>query len=659
MEYRILGPLEVVEDGLQVALGTLKERLVLGVLLLHANEFVSRERLIDDLWGEAPPPTARKAVNVYVSKLRKALSLAGADPISTASGGYRLIVEPEMLDASRMHGLVAEARDCVAEGALETAAQRFQEALSLWRGPTLAGLQLESRGRDEVAQLDELRLAALMDRIDCDLALGRHEQALGELGVLVREHPLRERLRAQQMLALYRADRQADALEAYAEARRTLVDDLGIEPSEGLQRLQQAILRHDPSLETPEGTAAVNGLVPTNTAQPPTPSTDAEAREDRTRMRFRPRRWQLALAAVAILSGSAAAAALLSSSAGATPHVVPNSLVRIDPRSGKIVSVTEVGAEPQQIAVTPKGIWTSNLTENAVSRYDLLTHKVQTLGTPPEPFAVVADAGNAWVSSLRSSSVITRFAAFGTGTSAGWGPLDPASTSKIHLPPPGAVSLALGSGYLWAVAGPKTTPGTDDRVWLIDPASNEVVRLLRLGRQTTSIAFGGGAAWIGAFASERKIASTSPPWEGASWLFSVNFGATGPQKQQYRLETGDTSGPSAVAVGDGKVWVLTCGTCNIGVDNQKLLEFDPATRRVVKRIPLGSRNPNALAVGAGSVWFVNQVDASVTQLDPRTLRIVRTIPVGKPESAAICGIAASRDALWVAVGARYCEDTGG
>ncbi len=659
MEYRILGPLEVVEDGLQVALGTLKERLVLGVLLLHANEFVSRERLIDDLWGEAPPPTARKAVNVYVSKLRKALSLAGADPISTASGGYRLIVEPEMLDASRMHGLVAEARDCVTEGALETAAQRFQEALSLWRGPTLAGLQLESRGRDEVAQLDELRLAALMDRIDCDLALGRHEQALGELGVLVREHPLRERLRAQQMLALYRADRQADALEAYAEARRTLVDDLGIEPSEGLQRLQQAILRHDPSLETPEGTAAVNGLVPTNTAQPPTPSTDAEAREDRTRMRFRPRRWQLALAAVAILSGSAAAAALLSSSAGATPHVVPNSLVRLDPRSGKIVSVTEVGAEPQQIAVTPKGIWTSNLTENAVSRYDLLTHKVQTLGTPPEPFAVVADAGNAWVSSLRSSSVITRFAAFGTGTSAGWGPLDPASTSKIHLPPPGAVSLALGSGYLWAVAGPKTTPGTDDRVWLIDPASNEVVRLLRLGRQTTSIAFGGGAAWIGAFASERKIASTSPPWEGASWLFSVNFGATGPQKQQYRLETGDTSGPSAVAVGDGKVWVLTCGTCNIGVDNQKLLEFDPATRRVVKRIPLGSRNPNALAVGAGSVWFVNQVDASVTQLDPRTLRIVRTIPVGKPESAAICGIAASRDALWVAVGARYCEDTGG
>ena len=196
VEFRILGPLEVVKEGNPVALGTLKERLVLGVLLLHANEFVSRERLIDDLWGEAPPPTAHKAVNVYLSKLRKALSAAGADPITTASGGYRLHVDSEGLDVSRMQVLVASARELVANGELESAAERFQEALSLWRGPTLAGLQLESRGRDEVVQLDELRLAALMDRIDCDLALGRHEEAVGELGVLVGEHPLRERLRA-------------------------------------------------------------------------------------------------------------------------------------------------------------------------------------------------------------------------------------------------------------------------------------------------------------------------------------------------------------------------------------------------------------------------------------------------------------------------------
>jgi DNA-binding SARP family transcriptional activator/streptogramin lyase len=644
VEYRILGPLEVVDEGEPVSLGRLKERLVLAVLLLHPNEFVSRARLIDELWGVSPPPTARKAVNVYVSQLRKVLTRNGGDPIATADGGYRFRIESGELDSTRMEHLLAIARERVAAGELEAAAELRREALALWRGPTLAGLLLESHGRDEVAQLDELRLAAQMDRIDCDLGLGRHAQVLGELQVLVGEHPLRERLRAQQMLALYRADRQADALEAYAEARRMLVDDLGIEPSEALQRLQQAILCHDQSLATPEGTAAVNGLVPTKTA--PTPGTDAEAPESRARAQFRARRWQFALAAVVILSGSVAAAAILSRSAGASPHVVPESLVRIDPRSGKIVSVTQVGAEPERIAVTPRAIWTDNLGESTVSRYDLRTHLVQSTGSPPAPFNVVADAKgmNIWVSSLDNSSIITRL----TFGEAGWGRLEPSHKTPIPLEPPGAVSLALGSGYLWAVAGPKTTPGEDDRVWLLDPATNRVVRLLRLGRETTSIAFGDGAAWIGAFAPET----------GASWLFSVKTGAVGLRKQSYRLESGDTAGPAAVAVGYDNVWVLTCGTCNIGARNQNLLEFDPKNGRVVRRIPLGSRNPNALAVGGGSVWVVSQVDASVMQFDPKTGRI-RTIPVGNPRTASICGIAATRDAVWVAVGDRYCEDTVG
>src|SRR5215472_1091825 len=129
MEFRILGPLEVVEDGNPVALGTLKERLVLGVLLLHANEFVSRERLIDDLWGEAPPATARQAINVYVSKLRKTLGRLDVDPIATADGGYRLRVERRRLDAGRMENLVASARELVAKGELEDAANEFQEAI--------------------------------------------------------------------------------------------------------------------------------------------------------------------------------------------------------------------------------------------------------------------------------------------------------------------------------------------------------------------------------------------------------------------------------------------------------------------------------------------------------------------------------------------------
>jgi DNA-binding NarL/FixJ family response regulator/DNA-binding SARP family transcriptional activator len=260
VEYRILGPLEVVDEGEPVALGRLKERLVLAVLLLHANELVARERLIDELWGESPPPTARKAVNGYVSQLRKALTRNGSDPITTVDGGYRIELDLGKLDAARLQQVLAAARVRLSAGELEAAAELLSEALALWRGPTLAGLLLESRGRDQVAQLDELRLTALMDRIDCDLALGRHEQVLGELQVLVGEHPLRERLRAQLMLAFYRADRQAEALEAYKQAREVLVEELGIEPSPALQRLQREILTQDPALELPTGIAAPTGL---------------------------------------------------------------------------------------------------------------------------------------------------------------------------------------------------------------------------------------------------------------------------------------------------------------------------------------------------------------------------------------------------------------
>jgi DNA-binding NarL/FixJ family response regulator/DNA-binding SARP family transcriptional activator len=251
VEYRILGPLEVVDDGTAVALGTIKERVVLAVLLLHANEVVSRDRLIDELWGESPPPTARKAVNVYISQLRKVLGRNGNDPIETAGGGYRLVVDPDELDTMKLKQLLGQAEERAAAGEPGGAADLYEQALALWRGRTLAGLELESVGRHEVERWQELRLTALMNRIDCELALGRHEQLIGELNLLVREHPLRERLRAQQILALYRADRQAEALEAYQQARDVVVEELGIEPSPALQRLQKEILLQDPALELP------------------------------------------------------------------------------------------------------------------------------------------------------------------------------------------------------------------------------------------------------------------------------------------------------------------------------------------------------------------------------------------------------------------------
>jgi DNA-binding SARP family transcriptional activator/DNA-binding beta-propeller fold protein YncE len=649
VEFRILGPLEVVEDGNPVALGTLKERLVLGVLLLHVNEFVSRERLIDDLWGEAPPPTARKAVNVYISKLRQALTRDGHDPIATASGGYRLQVEGDAVDASRAQLLTASAREHVSRGELEVAAACFREALSLWRGPTLAGLQLESRGRDEVAQLDELRLAALMERIDCDLALGRDEQVLGEVNLLVREHPLRERLRAQQMLALYRAGRQADALDAYSEARRALVDDLGIEPSEPLQRLQQAILRHDPSLETPEGTAAVNGLAPSAAEATPI----AEPVDVSTR-RFRPRRWQLAVAVLVILAASATAAAMLSTSAAATPRVLPNSLVRLDPRTGKPTSVVRVGTYPGQIAITRTAIWTENEGSNDVSRYDLRTHKVDTRGlTPGQPNDIKLDReGNAWITNINANdqlapySVVTRIDAGAGGTSPG--PVYPSHTHPIRLPLPYAGLEALGAERLWVIVGPHGPVPGDNRLGVIDLRTDRV-SVLRLDESATSIAFAYGLVWIGTYGANR------PPYTDDNELEVFRPGDPKPTKIVL-LRHGANWGPTWIGAGDRAVWALNCSPGCGTVPVITLMKIDPETLQIVDRRDLSALNPGSITFGAGAIWTAN-FNNTISKLDPRTMKIVRTSPLGG-NTRQLCELAATRTAVWVSVGARHCGTVG-
>ena len=238
----MLGALEVVAEGRPVALEAAKPRALLAILLLHANEPVASDRLIEDLWAGRPPATAAKVLQTYVSQLRKAL---GNDVIVTRPGGYELRVEPGGLDLHRFERLVAEARGSDPPAA----AERLREALELWRGPPLAEFAYESWAQGEIDRLGELHLAALQDRIDADLALGRHDELVGELERLVAEHPLAERLRGQLMLALYRSGRQAEALDAYRAARATLVEQLGIEPGSALRGLERAILDQDPELD--------------------------------------------------------------------------------------------------------------------------------------------------------------------------------------------------------------------------------------------------------------------------------------------------------------------------------------------------------------------------------------------------------------------------
>jgi len=260
MEFRILGPFEVREEGEALPLGGAKQRALLAVLLLHANEAVSADRLIDALWGERAPETAAHTLQVYVSQVRKALRSAedGArDVLVTRPPGYLLRVQTNELDLEIFKEQVEQGRRAMAEGDPAEAARLLAAGLDQWRGPPLEEFAYETFAQATIAKLEELRLSAIEDKIEADLALGRHPDLVGELQMLVAEHPLRDRLRAQYMLALYRSGRQAEALEAYREARRMLTEELGIDPAPELQRLERAILAQDPALEWPGVPSAV------------------------------------------------------------------------------------------------------------------------------------------------------------------------------------------------------------------------------------------------------------------------------------------------------------------------------------------------------------------------------------------------------------------
>ena len=245
LEFLVLGPVQVLDEGRPLTLQSGRQTRLLAALLLSAGEIVSRDRLIDTLWGEQPPPTAAKALQVQIHTLRK---LLGRERIATDGPGYRLDVAPGELDLERFERLVARGRNELATGDAEAAATSLREALALWRGPALADVAYEPFAQGDIARLEELRLVALEARIEADLALVRHEEIIGELESLVSLHPGRERLHGQLMLALYRSGRQQDALAVYRRARRALRDELGLDPGPGLQELQQAILRQDSAL---------------------------------------------------------------------------------------------------------------------------------------------------------------------------------------------------------------------------------------------------------------------------------------------------------------------------------------------------------------------------------------------------------------------------
>ena len=276
MEFRILGPLEVRFGERVLPLCGARQRTVLALLLLRAGEVVSSDRLIDELWGERPPLSGIDALQMCVSRLRKMLP---EGTVVTEGRGYRLAVAGEQIDAGRFERLAGEGRAALAEGDPEPAGRLLREALGLWSGPALADFAYAPFAQGEIARLEELRMLAVEDCLEADLACGRSAELVGELEALVGAHPLRERLRDQLMRALYQSGRQAEALAAYQDARRALADELGIEPSPALRDLERAILAQDPALSAAPLGIAAPAAAPTRTEPEREPGLEPPARK--------------------------------------------------------------------------------------------------------------------------------------------------------------------------------------------------------------------------------------------------------------------------------------------------------------------------------------------------------------------------------------------
>src|SRR5688500_1954773 len=341
MEFRILGPVEVRDDGRVVRLGGGKQRAVLALLLLNANRVVASERMIELLWGEQPPATAATALHGHISSLRKAL---GPDVIATRPPGYVLETAIGELDLERFEQLWAEGRDALERGDPVRAAERLRAALGLWRGEALSDVGFEPFVQTEAARLEGLRLDALQDRIEADLTAGRGTELVGELERLVAAEPLRERLWAQLMLALYRSGRQAEALDAYRRARETLVSELAIEPGPELRDLESRILAHDPTL----------GRGP----RVPTPlRRSAKAR--------------LALVLTALAAIGVIVTALLLFGGGSGRTAVPaDSVAIIDLRRNAVVGAIPVLQDPGPVAAGAGLGWAVHPESQAVSRIE-------------------------------------------------------------------------------------------------------------------------------------------------------------------------------------------------------------------------------------------------------------------------------------------------
>ena len=560
MEFRVLGPIDVRRDGRSLALGGPKQRALLAFLLLQANEPVSRDRLINALWGAQASTGAGQSLDSYVSRLRK---LLGPDRLVRQPAGYVLRVEPGELDLARFEDLAAR--------------RRLSEALSVWRGPALADLLFEPFAGVEAERLEERRLDVLEERMEAELADGRGVELVVELERLVREHPLRERLLGQLMLALYRSGRQAAALEAYRAARRRLSEELGLEPGPQLQELERRILAHDPTLGTHSPAA-----------KPASPK----------------RQWRrgvVAAAAAVVVAGGTAAGVVLGTrgtSAVALPRAGVSRLLAIESGSGRPAGSAVLPSAPTAITTAAGSLWLADPGDQAVLRADLRSGAVvDRIPIAGQPGSLAAGGGAIWVASTLNGTIER---------------IDPATetvSQTIRLGQEFTSAVAYGHGSLWVA------DTTDQAVIELDPASGTAKRTISLDVRPTSLVVGDRALWVAGHdagsVSEVDLASGQTVATihvgdgpaalalGAGGLWVAN--SLDSTVSRIDPETGAVvatlpagSGPSALAVSGGSVWVTSQYSGTVS-------RIDPHRNAVAATVKLGGR-PAAVTAAAGTVW---------------------------------------------------------
>ena len=575
IQFQILGPLEVRIDGAAIAIGGPRQRALLAMLLLSANQVVSRDRLIDELLNAAPSGSADRMLRVQVSRLRRALEADGDEPrVIRRAPGYVLRVDAGELDLDLFEKLLAEGHRAFEDQSFEHASTVLREAEALWRGRPLADLEFEPFARIEIERLQELRLTAREERIDAELALGRHNMLIAELETLVDEHPLRERLRGQLMLALYRSGRQADALETYRSGQALLSDELALEPSPALRQLERSILLQEPALELPAPTPAA----PPETTQP----TEPEPR--RGLLGSKRRRAGLAGLALAVI---AAAALSVTLTLGSSPALSASadSAAEIDPGSGSLRwdQALPSGTHPGGIAVGRSAVWETDTANDRLLRIDPATHTVEPIPVGHGPTGVAVGDGEVWVVNQYDRTVLE----INPQT------LRPVGKFRVGN---GAEAAAYGDGSLWVANV------TDDTISRITPG--RPVKRIPLTGEPAGIAVGREGVWV-TNKSTGQLLLIAPGLNRVVW--SPSIGAD----------------PAGIALGAGNVWVANTADGTVS-------RLDLATGKI-RRIKVG-QGPVGVAYGAGAAWVADSLDGTIARIDPHT-NSPRLRPIGGAPSA--------------------------